>query len=140
MPVQIYSVIVLGCLPLTVLGQTDTVAPLEPLSSPYLLKLTGGLILVVVIIFGLAWMLKKLNINQASQNGLIRIVAGLSIGTRDRIVLLQVGEEQILVGLTAGRIQKLHTLAEPLAVSDETSVPSVFAEKLQQMMRHKDGS
>ena len=104
MQIQRFTVFGMGALPMTALAQADSIAPLEPLSSPYLLKLTGGLILVVAIIFGLAWMLKKLNINQASQNGLIRIVAGLSIGTRDRIVLLQVGDEQILVGLTAGRI------------------------------------
>ena len=68
----------------------------------------------MVIIFLLAWLVKKFNLNQQSSSGLIRVIAGLSIGTRDRIVLLQVGEEQILVGLTPGRIEKLHTLAQPL--------------------------
>jgi flagellar protein FliO/FliZ len=71
-------------------SQLDTPA-LEPLSMPYLLKLTGGLLLVVVVILAFAWLVKKFNLNQQSQNGLIKIIAGLSIGTRDRIVLLQVG-------------------------------------------------
>ena len=97
-------------------AQTENLAaaPLEPISSPYLLKLTAGLILIVALILLLAWLVKKFNLNQQSHSGLIKIIAALSIGTRDRIVLLQIGDEQILVGLTPGRIEKLHTLAQPL--------------------------
>jgi flagellar protein FliO/FliZ len=114
--------------------------PLEPLSSPYLLKLTGGLLLVVLVIFVLAWVVKKFNLNQQSQNGLIRIIAGLSIGTRDRIVLLQVGEEQILLGLTPGHIEKLHTLAVPLDVPGEPLETSSFATRLSRLMGEREDS
>lgn len=122
-------------------SEESAVAPLEPISSPYLMKLTGGLILIVAIIFLLAWMVKKLNLNQHASSGLIRVVAGLSIGTRDRIVLLQVGEEQILLGLTPGRIEKLHTLAQPLdAPSTEQAVPGAFAAKLNRLMGERKSS
>ena len=114
--------------------------PLEPFSSPYLLKLTGGLLIVVLVIFLLAWVVKKFNLNQQSQNGLIRIIAGLSIGTRDRIVLLQVGEEQILLGLTQGRIEKLHTLAVPLEAPGEPPETSSFATRLSRLMGEREDS
>ena len=72
---------------------------------------------------------------------MIKIVAGVSIGTRDRIVLLQVGEEQILVGLTPGRIEKLHTLAEPLAIPGESPAASAsFAEKINRLMGDRGAS
>lgn len=109
-------------------------APVEPLASPYLVKLTGGLILVVVAIFALAWLLKKLNLNQQSPHGLIRIVAGLPLGTRDRIVLVQVGDEQILLGLTPGRIEKLHTLAQPLEAPAGEPASASFARRLKDAM------
>ena len=112
--------------------------PLEPLSTPYLLKLTGGLLLVVVAILVLAWLVKRFNLNQQSQNGLIRIIAGLSIGTRDRIVLLQIGDEQILVGLTAGRIDNLHTMAHPLEAPEGQPATSTFAAKLNRAMDDKE--
>ncbi len=115
-------------------AESQAVAPLEPISSPYLMKLTGGLILVVLVIFIFAWLVKKLNLNQYSHNGLIKIIAGLSIGTRDRIVLLQVGEEQILVGLTPGRIEKLHTLAQPLEATGEQALSGSFASKINRLM------
>ncbi|MCP4875993.1 MAG: flagellar biosynthetic protein FliO [Gammaproteobacteria bacterium] len=135
-------VLLIGLFSSAVLAQSDPAVtmPLEPLSSPYLLKLTGGLLLVVIIIFGLAWLVKKFNLNQQSQNGLIRIIAGLSIGARDRIVLLQIGEEQILVGLTPGRIEKLHTMSEPLEVGEGEMASSPFAEKFNRLVGERDKS
>ena len=121
-------------------AQEEAVAPLEPVSSPYLLKLTGGLILVVFVIVVLAWLVKKLNLAQQSGQGLIRVVAGLSLGTRDRIVLLQVGEEQILVGLSPGRIEKLHTLAQPLDVPDGPAVGANFADRFNRLMGDREAS
>ena len=122
-------------------SENSAVAPLEPISSPYLMKLTGGLVLIVAIIFLLAWLVKRFNLNQQAGSGLIRVVAGLSIGTRDRIVLLQVGDEQILLGLTPGRIEKLHTLAQPLqAPSTEQAVSGAFADKLNRLMGERKSS
>ena len=121
-------------------AQDQAVAPLEPVSSAYLLKLTGGLVLVVLIIVVLAWLVKKLNITQQSGQGLIRVVAGLSLGTRDRIVLLQVGEEQILVGISPGRIEKLHTRAHPLEAPDGPAVSASFSERLNRLMGEREAS
>lgn len=131
--------LLLLALPLLVQAQqaTGSQAAIDPLSSSYLLKLTGGLLLVVIVIFLVAWILRKFNLTQQSRTGLLRIVAGLNIGTRDRIVLLQIGEEQILLGLTPGRIEKLHILSSPLDSEDiEPSAP-VFAQKLAQLMSRK---
>ena len=143
-------------------GESPATAPLEPISSPYLIKLTGGLVAIVVIIFVLAWAVKKFNLNQQAGSGLLRIVAGISIGTRDRIVLLQVGEEQILVaevrvpvlqavehvvgeeqillGLSPGRIEKLHTLAEPLQSPQGQHAAGAFASRLNRLMSEKESS
>ena len=110
-------------------------ATIDPMSSSYLLKLTGGLILVVAVIFVLAWLVKKMNLTPQSQTGLIKIVAGLNLGARERVVLLEVGGEQILVGLCAGRMDKLHILTTPVVIDslagDSTqSVQSKFSQLL----------
>jgi flagellar protein FliO/FliZ len=130
----------LFCSGLQAAGESLATAPLEPLSSPYLLKLTGGLLLVVLVIFALAWLLKKFNLNQQSHSGLIKIIAGLPLGTRDRIVLLQVGEEQILLGLTPGRIEKLHTLAVPLDAPGEPLEGASFSARLNRIMGERETS
>ncbi len=109
-------------------------AAVDPFASAYLLKLTIGLILVVVVIFLLAWMMRKMNLTQHGKSGLIKIVAGLAVGSRDRIVLLQVGDEQLLLGLSPGRIEKLHTLQKTLQVNQESQAESSFANKLSKII------
>lgn len=110
-------------------------ATIEPMSSSYLLKLTGGLILVVAVIFLLAWLVKKMKLTPQGQTGLIKVVAGLNLGARERVVLLEVGGEQILVGLCPGRMDKLHTLTtavdtDSLAVDSTQTIQSKFAQLL----------
>ena len=134
-----FESLILLLVPVSGLAQqsADATRAIEPLSSPYLLQLTGGLILVVLVIFLLAWILKRLNFTQQSQAGLIRVIAGMSLGTRDRIVLVQVGEEQILLGLLPGRIAKLHSLEVPILVDPKPDSSPAFAQKLNRLMGKK---
>ena len=130
--------LILCTLPLSLLAQqskADATATIEPLSSSYLLKLTGGLILVVAAIFLVGWVVKKMNLTPQSHTGLIKVIAGLNLGTRERIILIEVGGEQILVGLCPGRMEKLHTLTTPLDTEtlnggSATSMQSKFSHML----------
>lgn len=114
---------------------SGTIPAVDPLSSTYLLKLTTGLVFIVLLIFALAWLMKKMQLTQHSQHGLIHIVSAISVGHRDRIALIQVGDEQILVGLTPGRMQKLHTLKSCINLQDDNSAsqPS-FTDKFKQLV------
>ena len=127
-------------MPLQLLAEQapSNIAVVEPLSTSYLMKLTGGLVLVVAAIFCFAWLLKRLKLTQHSQHGLLKVVAGLPLGTRDRIIVLQVGKEQLLLGLSPGRIEKLHTLVEPLVEQDNARVMTPFAEKLQALINREN--
>lgn len=108
----------------------------DPVSTGYLLKLTAGLVITVLFIFGLAWLMKKLQLTQHSQNGLIKIVSAISVGHRDRIALVQVGDEQILVGLTPGNMQKLHTLKNKVVPqTPEHTETQNFTEKFNQFVK-----
>lgn len=107
----------------------------DPVSSSYLIKLTGGLVLVVGLVFFLAWLVKKTQLVQSSNSGLIKIVSAISVGQRERIALIQVGDEQILVGLTPGRIDKIHKLEKAIsAESAPSAASSSFQRKFQQLM------
>ena len=68
-----------------------------------------------------AWLLRRVFRMTPGVSRHLKIVAGLPMGTRERIVLLQVGETQLLVGVSPGRIQTLHVLARPLSLGDEKS-------------------
>jgi flagellar protein FliO/FliZ len=115
------------------LAEEKVSAMVNPLSSAYLIKFTAGLLVVVLLILLLAWLVKKFNINP-QQQGPIKVIAGLSLGTRDRLVLVQLGHEQLLLALSPGRIEKIHQLAEPLVVDEMSASSSSFAEKFNQLL------
>jgi flagellar biosynthetic protein FliO len=85
-----------------------------------LTQLVLGLLLVLGLIFALAWLLRRVQRAGPQQGQLIELISSRALGPRDRLVLVQVGNEQILLGLTPGRITPLHVLKEPLVLPEST--------------------
>ena len=70
-----------------------------------------GLTLIIGFLFAGAYLLRKLNGGRSfGHTGPMRIVGGLMISARERIVLLEVGDEWIVIGIVPGQIKTLHTL------------------------------
>ncbi len=70
-----------------------------------------GLFLIVGLLFAGAYLLRKLNGGRSFGNsGPLRVVGGLMLSTRERIVLVEVGDTWLVVGIVPGQIKTLHTL------------------------------
>lgn len=69
-----------------------------------------GLALVVSLIFALAWVSKKIRGRMNSDLGSLKIVAGLALGARERLLLVQVYDQQLLIGIAPGQVSMLHVL------------------------------
>jgi flagellar protein FliO/FliZ len=77
--------------------------------APGLLQTTLGLALVLALIFGAAWLLRRLT--PAGRSGtLIKVVATQSVGQRERVVLIEVGDQWLLLGVAPGAVRTLQTL------------------------------
>ncbi|OFI35329.1 flagellar biosynthetic protein FliO [Alteromonas lipolytica] len=96
-----------------------------------------SLLLIVAIIFSLAYIMRRFNVTPGS-SGQLKVVASLSAGARERIMVLQVGEEQHLIGVTAQNINHLSKL-ETLIDVPGTAAPggAAFKQKLVQAMAQK---
>ncbi|HEN8799837.1 flagellar biosynthetic protein FliO [Pseudomonas sp. CM25] len=111
-----------------------------PASAPgslggQLAQMVFGLLLVVGLIFFLAWLLRRLQSTAVKGGQVIEIVGSRAIGPRDRLLLVQVGNEQILIGHTPGSIEALHVMAEPVQVpvGSRQAAPE-FAQRLMELM------
>ncbi|NNJ92745.1 MAG: flagellar biosynthetic protein FliO [Gammaproteobacteria bacterium] len=95
--------------------------PEAPVGAGQLANITLGLVLVLALIFALAWLFRRYG-NVASFNrSNIHVVGGVSLGSRERAVLLDVEGEQILVGVTPNQITRLHVLkSRHVSASDTT--------------------
>jgi flagellar protein FliO/FliZ len=74
------------------------------------LRATGALIVVLCLVFLLSWFFKKMMVNKVGNNSVARIVGGVSLGSRERLVVVEVGTQWIVVGVTPGRITALANL------------------------------
>lgn len=109
-------------------------APAVGSVSGQLTQLVLGLLLVIGLIFVLAWLMRRVQRIGPGNGQVIELVGSRALGPRDRLVLVQVGEEQILLGLTPGRITPLHVLKTPVdAVKTEAATPE-FAQRLMELL------
>jgi flagellar protein FliO/FliZ len=99
----------------------------EPLGAGSVVQLTLSLAAVVAAIFGLGWVLRRMHGLPGSTHRALRIVATLPVGTRERLAVVQVGEAQILIGLSPGRIQTLHVLERPVGATTAAIGPELPA-------------
>lgn len=97
-------------------------------------QLLLGLALVIVLIFALAWVARRVQNITPKGGKVIQIVASQALGPKDRLLLVQVGEEQVLLGLTAGRITPLHVLKEPVHLENSTAATPEFAQRLMELL------
>jgi len=77
-------------------------------STSNYLQLLVGLLVVIALIFLLAWLAKKYSLMAPGMSGVIRVVSGVSLGNRDRLILVEVAGRHMLLGASPGRINTLH--------------------------------
>ena len=114
--------------------------PVDPSWTSQSFNMLGALTGVLLLIFAAAWLLRRLQQGQGGGRGHLRIVSVLPLSAKERVVLVQAGEEQVLMGVSGAGIQHLHTLTTPVELNDATSTepsqrPGNFAEQLKSIMK-----
>lgn len=94
---------------------------MEPLSFGSVLQVFAGLIAVLLLFGAVVYVLKRMGGFRSTRAGKLFVVDGLSVGTRDRVLLMQVGEKQILLGVSPSGIAPLHVFDEPVVDVEEGS-------------------
>lgn len=104
-----------------------------PVGPGDLLNVGTGLVLVIAAILVCAWLYGRTQKLRGGASDLIRVIASQPLGAKERVVLLQVADQQLLVGMTSTQVQTLHVFAEPLIVADTPS--GGFAERLRSVLK-----
>ncbi len=129
--------------PVFVMAQEQEAPAREATSAPdtlvTMLTLGVGLLAVLALIFGCAWIVRRMGGMSGGNTRAIKVVSVMPMGTRERIALIEVGGTQILVGVTPSTIRTLHVFDEPVVSAGEP-VSGDFARKLQGMIGKSWGS
>ncbi|WIM06730.1 MAG: flagellar biosynthetic protein FliO [Candidatus Nitricoxidivorans perseverans] len=102
------------------------------------LQLGLSLILVLALLVGGLWLLKRLTAPRGQAAGLMRVVAGQAVGTRERVVILEVGSTWLVLGVAPGRVSALAEIPRQELPPAPAEIPmGDFAARLKQMVgRH----
>ncbi|RJG01168.1 flagellar biosynthetic protein FliO [Noviherbaspirillum sedimenti] len=103
-------------------GQVAPTAPTAPSAAPQsaatatagsFFQVLLGLVAVLALLAAIAWFLKRFNLARIAGNAPLRIVGGVSVGNRERVVIVEVADQWIVVGVAPGQVNALTTLARP---------------------------
>jgi len=102
-------------------------------------EMVVGLVIVLLVIFALARLLQRMNLVSTVSGQPMKIVGGISLGSRERIMLLQVADKHILLGVTPQSISALHTFDEPPLQTGEAGMEPVVAGHFARILRQATG-
>lgn len=89
-----------------------TAAAASEVSASYasMLQVMVGLVLVLAVIAGSAWLLRRFSGTQRITAGTLRVIGGLAVGQRERVVLVEVADTWLVIGVAPGRVTALHSM------------------------------
>jgi flagellar protein FliO/FliZ len=92
-------------------------------SAGGLLQAGFGMAVVVGLIFGCAWLARRFGLQRLGGGQLVKVVSSASVGQRERVVVVEVGDTWLVLGVTPQQVNTLHTLPAQ-AHSPAASAPS----------------
>lgn len=87
-------------------------------------QVTLALLVVLGTLFALAWLLRRMRGFGNRVGSAIDVLAHVTLGQKERAVLLKVGSAQILLGVAPGRVNTLYVLPEPLELTQRSAPPA----------------
>ncbi|RPH21562.1 flagellar type III secretion system protein FliO [Buttiauxella warmboldiae] len=108
--------------------------PAASTGSP-LVQVSGALTAIIVFILFAAWVAKRFSFAQKTGSSKeLKVSASCSVGPRERVVIVDVQDARLVLGITAGQITHLHTL--PAAAVSENASPTPPPADFQGLMKN----
>ena len=118
--------VVLACSCLAMPAGAATSAP----GLPDFASVLNGLVIVVLLILGCGWLVKRSGKFSQVMQADIRVLSRINIGQRERIALVEVGQVNILIGIAPGHIQTLHVFERPVRDNKPARAEQGFGQQL----------
>lgn len=128
-------------LPLS-LQAADNSAPGIPAGT--YLQATLALLLIIGLLLGATWAARKVSGGKMFGQGNMRVISGIALGPKERIVLVEVEDSWLVIGIVPGQIRTLHTLPKGMdinqAQADDSRTPQPFSEWLKTIRERRNNA
>lgn len=112
----------------------DAVTPV--IGAGDVIEMLLGLVMVIASVVVVGWLYARSRRFQQGGEQVISVLAAQSLGPKERIVLVEVGGKQIVVGMTAAQVQTLHVFDEPAVDKiPAAAATSPFSNRLRSALR-----
>lgn len=104
------------------------------------LQTAGGLIVVVALILACAWVLRGSQRLGLRGNPLLRVVAAQALSTREKVVVVELGDTWLVLGVAPGQVSRLARLIKPEQTQtppSDTSQSTAFPAWLERALQRK---
>lgn len=95
-----------------------------------ILSLGVSMIIIVGVILVLGWFYSRSRFVSSGGSDVINVVATRALGPKERLMVVEVAEQQLLVGMTASGVQTLHVFDKRVVVTSSDSTSVGFAGRL----------
>lgn len=104
--------------------------------SSSLVQMFLALIGVLALLFACLWILKKLTTQRGAAAGLLRVIAATAVGTRERVVIVEVGSTWLVLGVAPGQVSTLAEIPrQPMTDPPHETTFASVPQWLQQLMK-----
>ena len=103
-------------------------------------KVLLGLLVVLGAMVGILWLMKRTGLRAPQSGGTVKIVGGLSVGNRERVLVIEVADQWIVVGVAPGSVNALASMPrqEPIPQTATQQQANQFAAWLKQKIEKRN--
>ena len=99
--------------------------PATAVSSGSIVQVIFSLLFVLAAIVFVAWILKRINLPQNVAGSALKVISGVAVGQRERIVLVEVNDTWLVVGVAPGQVTALHTMPKNVLPPQDIPTPEL---------------
>ena len=128
----------LWLLPVSLHAEETEKTPPTPLDNLDLFQMITPLVMVIALIFALAWLVKKLNPGLPKVGKDIQVISTTPISNQAKLCLIRSGGKDILIGVTNSTISHIQTFDEPVAPPIPANEnPIEFSQQFKKLLKRK---
>ncbi|MGF6752713.1 flagellar biosynthetic protein FliO [Paraburkholderia sp. GAS42] len=112
------------------------------------LQTVVGLAVVIALVFGCAWLARRLGLQPSQRGGLVKTIGGASLGGKERVAVVEIGDTWLVLGTAPGNVRLLHTMQAGSAGSDLVThgapaapgtLPGSFGQRFRDALKQEAG-
>ncbi len=105
-----------------------------------------GLVFVLALVFGCAWLARRLGLQPMQRSALVKTIGGVSLGGKERVAVVEVGDTWLVLGAAPGNVRLLHTMpagslseGSTAAMATPGAPPGSFAQRFRDALKSEAG-